>query len=282
MQQKPQRYILGLDLGIASVGWACVWADENEHPIGLLDCGVRMFERAEVPKTGDSLALARRQARSVRRLIRRRAHRLLRLRRLLKREGVLLSADFDENGLVRGLPIDAWALRVAGLDRKLNNKEWAAVLLHLVKHRGYLSQRKNETQSKDKELGRLLAGVNGNREALQNRSDEYRTAAELAVKKFAAENNGSLCNKGGDYSHTFDRKDLQRELHLLFARQRALGNPFTSSEMEAAVDELLMKQRSALQGEAVLKMLGRCTFEPSEYKAAKNTYSAERFVWLTS
>jgi len=281
MQQKPQRYILGLDLGIASVGWACVWADENEHPIGLLDCGVRMFERAEVPKTGDSLALARRQARSVRRLIRRRAHRLPRLRRLLKRGGGLLSADFDENGLVRGLPIDAWALRVAGLDRKLNNKEWAAVLLHLVKHRGYLSQRKNETQSKDKELGRLLAGVNGNREALQNRSDEYRTAAELAVKKFAAENNGSLCNKGGDYSHTFDRKDLQRELHLLFARQRALGNPFTSSEMEAAVDELLMKQRSALQGEAVLKMLGRCTFEPSEYKAAKNTYSAERFVWLT-
>ena len=52
MQQKPQRYILGLDLGIASVGWACVWADENEHPIGLLDCGVRTFERAEVPKTG--------------------------------------------------------------------------------------------------------------------------------------------------------------------------------------------------------------------------------------
>ena len=51
-----------------------------------------------------------------------------------------------------------------------------------MKHRGYLSQRKNETQSKDKELGRLLAGVNGNREALQNRSDEYRTAAELAVK----------------------------------------------------------------------------------------------------
>ncbi|HFC6394622.1 TPA: type II CRISPR RNA-guided endonuclease Cas9 [Neisseria bacilliformis] len=281
MQQKPQRYILGLDLGIASVGWACVWADENEHPTGLLDCGVRTFERAEVPKTGDSLALARRQARSVRRLIRRRAHRLLRLRRLLKREGVLLSADFNENGLVRGLPIDAWALRVAGLDRKLSNKEWAAVLLHLVKHRGYLSQRKNETQSKDKELGRLLAGVNGNREALQNRSDEYRTAAELAVKKFAAENNGSLRNKGGDYSHTFDRKDLQRELHLLFERQRALDNPFTSSEMEAAVDELLMKQRSALQGEAVLKMLGRCTFEPSEYKAAKNTYSAERFVWLT-
>ena len=279
METKPQRYILGLDLGVASVGWACVWVDEKEHPIGLLDCGVRTFERAEVPKTGDSLALARRQARSVRRLIRRRAHRLLRLRRLLKREGVLSATDFNENGLVQGLPIDAWALRVAGLDRKLSNKEWTAVLLHLVKHRGYLSQRKNEIQSKDKdkELGRLLAGVNSNRETLQNQSNQYRTAAELAVKEFA----GSLRNKGGDYSHTFDRKDLQRELHLLFERQRMLGNPFTSPEMEMAVDELLMKQRSALQGEAVLKMVGHCTFEPNEYKAAKNTYSVERFVWLT-
>ena len=60
MKQKLQRYILGLDLGIASVGWAAVWVDEDENPIGLLDCGVRTFERAEVPKTGDSLASARR------------------------------------------------------------------------------------------------------------------------------------------------------------------------------------------------------------------------------
>ncbi|WP_201770255.1 hypothetical protein [Basilea psittacipulmonis] len=57
------RYILGLDLGIASVGWALVSVNENEEPIGLLDCGVRTFERAEVPKTGESLAKARRDAR---------------------------------------------------------------------------------------------------------------------------------------------------------------------------------------------------------------------------
>lgn len=141
MRAQTYRYILGLDLGIASVGWALVLVDDNEHPVGLLDCGVRAFERAEVPKTGDSLALARRQARSVRRLIRRRTHRLLRLRRLLKREGILRAEDFNSDGLPK-LPIDAWALRVAGLERKLTNQEWAAVLQHLVKHRGYLSQRK--------------------------------------------------------------------------------------------------------------------------------------------
>ncbi|MCP1659451.1 type II CRISPR RNA-guided endonuclease Cas9 [Neisseria perflava] len=275
MKLTPQRYILGLDLGIASVGWALVWVDEHENPIGLLDCGVRTFERAEVPKTGESLALARRQARSVRRLIRRRAHRLLRLRRLLKREGVLAAADFNSDGLPVGLPIDAWQLRVAVLDRLLNAKEWAAILLHLVKHRGYLSQRKHETQSADKELGRLLAGVAKNSAALK--TGDYRSAAELAVKTFG----NHLRNKGGDYAHTFNRLDLQRELHLLFEKQRELGNPFTSADFEQKVDVLLMTQRKALQGEAVLKMLGKCTFEPEEYKAAKHTYSAERFVWLT-
>lgn len=274
-----QNYILGLDLGIASVGWACVWIDENEHTIGLLDCGVRTFERAEVPKTGDSLAKARREARSVRRLIRRRAHRLLRLRRLLKREGILKAADFGANRLPENLPIDAWALRVAGLDKKLAAKEWAAVLLHLVKHRGYLSQRKSELQEDGKsELGRLLAGVAQNHELLQ--ADEYRTPAELAVKYFAVQS-GHLRNKGGDYSHTFNRLDLQKELHLLFEKQREFGNLFASADLEAKVDALLMTQRSALQGEAVLKMLGKCRFESSEYKAAKNTYSAERFIWLT-
>lgn len=280
MKVATHRYILGLDLGIASVGWALVSVDENEHPIGLLDCGVRAFERAEVPKTGESSALARRTARSIRRLIRRRAHRLLRLRRLLKREGLLTAADFAADGLPVAMPVDAWQLRVQGLDRKLAEKEWAAVLLHLVKHRGYLSQRKSEMQTEDKELGRLLAGVAENHQLLAEHSEQYRSPAELAVKRFAVQS-GHLRNKGGDYSHTFNRLDLQKELHLLFARQRAFGNPFASVELEAKVDDLLMKQRNALQGEAVLKMLGKCTFEPSEYKAAKNTYSAERFIWLT-
>ncbi|UOO82299.1 type II CRISPR RNA-guided endonuclease Cas9 [Uruburuella testudinis] len=275
---KPLNYILGLDLGIASVGWAIVEIDAEEHPIRLIDIGVRTFERAEVPKTGDSLAAARRQARSVRRLIRRRAHRLLRARRLLKREGILQAADFDNQGLIKDLPNTPWQLRVEGLSRKLMPKEWAAVLLHLVKHRGYLSQRKNESDNADKELGRLLTGVNQNHQALQ--SDEYRSPAELAMKKFLTESN-HIRNQRGDYSHTFNRKDIQQELHQLFAAQQSFGNPHVSDGLKQEVEALLMQQRPALSGHAVQKMLGRCTFEPLEYKAAKHTYFAERFIWLT-
>ena len=275
---NPINYILGLDIGIASVGWAMVEIDEEENPIRLIDLGVRVFERAEVPKTGDSLAAARRLARSVRRLTRRRAHRLLRARRLLKREGVLQAADFDENGLIKSLPNTPWQLRAAALDRKLTPLEWSAVLLHLIKHRGYLSQRKNEGETADKELGALLKGVADNAHALQ--TGNFRTPAELALNKFEKES-GHIRNQRGDYSHTFNRKDLQAELNLLFEKQKEFGNPHVSDGLKEGIETLLMAQRPALSGDAVQKMLGYCTFEPTEPKAAKNTYTAERFIWLT-
>lgn len=275
---NPINYILGLDIGIASVGWAMVEIDEEENPIRLIDLGVRVFERAEVPKTGDSLAAARRLARSVRRLTRRRAHRLLRARRLLKREGVLQADDFDENGLIKSLPNTPWQLRAAALDRKLTPLEWSAVLLHLIKHRGYLSQRKNEGETADKELGALLQGVADNAHALQ--TGDFRTPAELALNKFEKES-GHIRNQRGDYSHTFSRKDLQAELNLLFEKQKEFGNPHVSDGLKEGIETLLMTQRPALSGDAVQKMLGHCTFEPTEPKAAKNTYTAERFVWLT-
>ncbi len=275
---NPINYILGLDIGIASVGWAMVEIDEEENPTRLIDLGVRVFERAEVPKTGDSLAAARRLARSVRRLTRRRAHRLLRARRLLKREGVLQAADFDENGLIKSLPNTPWQLRAAALDRKLTPLEWSAVLLHLIKHRGYLSQRKNEGETADKELGALLKGIADNAHALQ--TGDFRTPAELALNKFEKES-GHIRNQRGDYSHTFSRKDLQVELNLLFEKQKEFGNPHVSDGLKEGIETLLMTQRPALSGDAVQKMLGHCTFEPTEPKAAKNTYTAERFIWLT-
>lgn len=48
-------YGIGLDIGIASVGWAVVALNENAEPYGLIRCGSRIFDKAEQPKTGDSL-----------------------------------------------------------------------------------------------------------------------------------------------------------------------------------------------------------------------------------
>lgn len=46
---NPINYILGLDIGIASVGWAMVEIDEEGNPIRLIDLGVRKCRKPEIP-----------------------------------------------------------------------------------------------------------------------------------------------------------------------------------------------------------------------------------------
>jgi CRISPR/Cas system Type II protein with McrA/HNH and RuvC-like nuclease domain len=65
---------LGLDIGIASVGWAVL------SETRIVDIGVRCFDKAETAKEGESLNLARRQARLLRRRLYRRSWRLTKLR----------------------------------------------------------------------------------------------------------------------------------------------------------------------------------------------------------
>ena len=60
-------YAIGLDVGITSVGWATLALDEKETPCGIIGMGSRIFDAAEQPKTGESLAAPRREARSSRR-----------------------------------------------------------------------------------------------------------------------------------------------------------------------------------------------------------------------
>ncbi len=81
------RYGIGLDIGITSVGWATVALNEDDNPYGILGMGTRIFDAAEQPKSGASLAAPRREARSTRRRLRRRRHRNERIRMLLINEG---------------------------------------------------------------------------------------------------------------------------------------------------------------------------------------------------
>jgi CRISPR-associated endonuclease Csn1 len=253
---------------MASVGAALLLPDQQR----ILALHVRTFDKAETAKEGESLNKIRRDSRLTRRRIRRRAHRLLRMARLLKRTGLVESAHPDTFALSGVSP---WDLRAAGLDRLLEPKEWATVLYHMVKHRGFQSNRKSEAKA-DETAGEMLSGVNRNQALLKETG--YRTVGELAARHAAFAE--AKRNKWGSYSHTFARADLEVELNLLFGRQGALGNEFTEPGFQSEVSDLLLARRPALSGENLLKMVGRCTFEKSEFRAPKASYRAERFVWL--
>jgi CRISPR-associated endonuclease Csn1 len=263
--KKNIPYTLGLDIGIASVGW-CVLGAES-----ILALGVRAFDVAEVPKTGAPLNADRRSKRLMRRRLRRRAHRLLRLRRLCKREG-LCAPDAPDSAL-----LSPWVLRVEGLDRLLTSAEWQVVIHHLVKNRGFHSNRKSELNPTDRETGQLLAGLDANQHLLA--TGHYRTAAELAHRheSFALHKR----NKAGAYTLSFTRQSLADELGCLFAAQRERGNCHASEGFEQQVMTLFWSQRPPLTGEDMLKLLGRCSLEKTDYRAPKCSHSAERFIWLS-
>jgi CRISPR-associated endonuclease Csn1 len=275
---------IGLDIGIASVGWAVLTPDR------IVALGVRAFDKAENEK-GEPLNLARRMARTTRTRLERRALRLKRLRRLLRDSGLVPSADaetFATPPRSRDDPAnDPWHLRAQALDRRLAPDEWARVLYHLVKHRGFYAARKSEMiteaaakDEKSKEKQGLLAGVKRTAQLLgAPEQPRYRTLGELAAKDEAFVQ--AKRNKAGAYTNSFSRLLLRDELRTLFNRQRELGNPKTDESLHKQVDDLFWHQKPALSGDAMLKLLGRCTFEKDEFRAAKRTWSAERFVWLT-
>ena len=283
-------YTIGLDIGIASVGW-CVCGEKH-----ILDLGVRAFDKAETAKEGESLNLARRSARLMRRRLFRRAWRLKKLARLLKNDGLI--ADTKLFKPEQPFSTSLWQLRVEGLDRLLNNEEWARVIYHLCKHRGFhwisrAEARQAEGDSKS-EGGKVKQGLAGTAKLMAEKG--YRSAAEMVMAEFP----NAQRNKQGEYTKAISRERLAEELSLLFAKQREFGNSHASTELEAAIlgsrdkkSGLFWQQKPALAGAALLKMLGRCTFErkslgrpggpdgEGEYRAPKASFTAERHVWLT-
>lgn len=269
--------VFGFDIGIASVGWAVLAPDR------IVAVGVRAFDKAETAKEGEPLNLARRKARLTRRRLYRRAWRLTKLARLLRHEGLIgSSAVLRDEGIC---PVSPWKLRVDGLDRKLEAEEWARVLYHLCKHRGFhwLSRAEERQAAEDKrgEGGKVKKGLAENAQRMAEKG--YRSAAEMVLREFSAQR-----NKHGEYTKALSRVWLAEEMKLLFERQRALGNAHAHERLEAALlgtgdrkSGLFWQQHPPLSGEKLLEMLGRCTFERGEYRAPKASFSAERHVWLT-
>ena len=278
MQSKQNlgNLTFGFDIGIASVGWAVL----NEKRI--VDMGVRCFDKAETAKEGESLNLARRTARLLRRRLRRRAWRLTKLARLLKREGLIPDIDTLKQQPVKGFATpNLWQLRVDGLNRQLGSEEWARVIYHLCKHRGFHWVSKAEKLKEDgaSESGKVKIGLAFTKKLMQEKG--YRSAAEMVLAEF----HDAQRNKQGEYSKALERELLDKEFTLLFEQQRSFGNPYATTQLqEKLLDRktgLFWSQKPSLSGEALLNMLGKCTFEKSEYRAPKASFTVERHVLLT-
>jgi CRISPR-associated endonuclease Csn1 len=273
-------YGIGLDIGIASIGWSVVALDADARPYGLIKLGSRIFEKAEQPKTGESLALPRRTARGMRRRLRRKALRKQDTYTFLEKYQIA-DRDTMQRLFDAGHLEDVYALRVRALDEAVTKEEFARILLHLMQRRGFQSNRRNAGG----EDGELLRAVKENRACMEQNG--YRTVGEMLLKneRFAAHKR----NKAENYLSTVGRDMVTEEARILFERQRELGCAWASPEAEAEYLSILLRQRTFDEGPAapspyagnqVEKMVGRCTLEPDQPRAPKSCATFERFTLL--
>lgn len=287
------RYTLGLDIGIASVGWAVLENNIDGEPIKIERLGVRIFDKAEHPKTGASLAEPRREARGQRRTIRRKRHRKDRIKQLIQQNGIMTRVEMAEMFEHSQFETSVYELRVQALERALTKQEFVRVLIHLAQRRGYKSNSKSE-EAKDKENGKVKSAISENKQCMEENG--YHTIGEMLLN----DDRFWECNPDGtkifvphnhldDYRTTVERSMVEDEIRLIFSQQRALGASYVTAEFEEAYLEIWGSQRnfdegpggkSPYGGNMIEKMLGHCTFEKDEPRAAKGSYSAEYFRLL--
>lgn len=274
-------YRLGLDVGIKSVGWCVLECDENGEPIQINALNSRIFDAAEQPKTGASLAEPRRNARGLRRRIRRKSFRLERIRKLFIENGIELFETQDDLICLKDeyKNLDVVKLRSDALDKKLTEAEFARVLYSLARHRGFKSNKREG--AKDSEEGKLLGSIRKSEEEM--RESGMRTRGEQLYKKYLMEGK-PVHNKGGDYSMCVSRDILVKEIELLFEKQKEFGNNFATDKNKEKYLDIFLSQRNFDEGPGKGSQytgshdVKKCEIYRDEDVAAKGTYTSE---WAT-
>lgn len=259
---------LGLDIGIASVGWALIeWAGDGGRIEGA---GVWTFDAPETDKERTPKTALRRLHRGQRRVIRRRRQRMDAVRALFLAAGLL--ADGGKDGLkIKGL--DPWRLRAEGLDRRLAPTEFAVALGHIARHRGFRSNAKRDAASNAAdETSKMKKAIAVNQERLA----QYRTLGEMLCKDEHFQERRR--NRSNDYSRSVLRCDHEAEVRKLFHHQRALGNTLASEDLESRFAEIAFTQRPLQDSD---EKVGFCPFEAGERRTARRGYSFERFRLLS-
>ncbi|CAP56066.1 conserved hypothetical protein [Gluconacetobacter diazotrophicus PA1 5] len=259
----------GIDLGIGSCGWAVLRRPSAFGRKGVIEgMGSWCFDVPETSKERTPTNQIRRSNRLLRRVIRRRRNRMAAIRRLLHAAGLLPSTDSDA---LKRPGHDPWELRARGLDKPLKPVEFAVVLGHIAKRRGFKSAAKRKATNISSDDKKMLTAL----EATRERLGRYRTVGEMFARDpdFASRRR----NREGKYDRTTARDDLEHEVHALFAAQRRLGQGFASPELEEAFTASAFHQRPMQDSE---RLVGFCPFERTEKRAAKLTPSFERFRLL--
>ncbi|WP_099223276.1 type II CRISPR RNA-guided endonuclease Cas9 [Listeria costaricensis] len=266
--------ILGLDVGVASVGWGLIDGDDGR----IVDAGVRLFNSATASQN-----MERRDARGARRLTRRKKHRRERMTQLLM-DAEIYKPDVRDD-------YNPYKLRVKGLREQLNSEELFVALFHLAKRRGisYLDD-VDETEIKGdlkinadllkeklpceiqldrfEKYGKVRGIVTVNSdEKVQHLVNIFPTSA---YEKEARE----LLREQSKYYSKIDKKFIDAYINILTGKRKYYDGP--GSE-KSRTNYGRFKTDGTTLDNLFEVLIGKCSVYPNELRAARASYTAQEF-----
>ncbi|MTI89016.1 MAG: hypothetical protein FH748_13745 [Balneolaceae bacterium] len=258
--------ILGLDLGVASIGWSLIEYDKKNGEI--LGNGVRIFDqnlkRDQESQKGESKNKLRGTQRRTRRLRDRRRRRKKALYYILRDLDMIPDKNQKDKWNIWA-QIDPYKIRTKGLYEKLTQKEFGRALYHLDQRRGYKSNRKSGNEKK----GVVQSGISEVRKAMDK--TESKTLGEFLFKiqdnhlkdkyKFGEEFWRRIRNK---YTH---RDMYQEEFDLLWKKQAEFYHDILTPELKNKLEEDVIFYQRPIGSQA--ENVGHCSLENDKKRIPK-------------
>lgn len=262
------KYRLGLDVGTNSLGWAVLELDQTGiAPIGLIDCGARIFQDGRQVKSQSTLKAVRTQARSSRRRLDRYKQRRRYLLQELIKHGLFPG---DKEGQRKLQDLDPLQLRSAALDQKLELHEFGRAIFHLNQRRGFKSNRK-DAESRSGVVRDSIEKMQADLAA-----SGCRTIGEFLWRRRKDGGETRVRRSGTKVSDLYQfypsRELLEGEFHAIWDAQARYRSEDLSDELREHFFEIVYFQRP-LKPQAK----GMCAYLDSELRCYRALPSFQRY-----
>ena len=271
------KYILGLDPGIASIGWALILEAENDDEVSrIIDSNVIKVDfdnfayvnaKGKI-SDGNSINMFKKGFTVSPNLVRRQkrgAHRNLQHFKL--RRGDLVDL-FRKNGIIdkdtplcedgKGTTYETHMLRSKAASEEISLNELARVLLMINKKRGYKSSRKGDVDADVEDMGAYLAAITGRSKLL---TDNHQTVGQYLMSQLA------LHPLQGIKHQTFYRKDYEEEFEQIWKTQIKFHPELTRKLKKEIKNRIIFYQRPIASKKGEVSF---CELESKEIEIEKD------------
>ena len=267
------RKVLGLDLGVGSIGWCLITLDNDEKPQSILGMGSRIVPLStdDATEFTQGKAITKNKMRTVARTIRKGMDRYqLRreaLKKVLSEHGML-----PDESLIKLPLLELWELRerAATPGEQLSLTELGRVLLHINQKRGYKHAKADEAAEAEaegkskskKEKEGYVAQVKGRCQALKEKGQ---TIGQHFAEELRA--NQQTASRGVYYTCRIKEQVYPREAYLeeynrIMEVQREFYPEILTDELIQRIrDRIIFYQRPL---KSCKQLVSTCEFEKKE------------------